>query len=102
MNQITDDFPELTKNANRLTDQVVTLLCQRLPMLAVAMKASVRLTSGARDVPALRKIADEIIGVVIYETCPHSWTHHKNPDSPDSPGEYTIYCEHCGSERQEI
>lgn len=30
----------------------------------------------------------------------HKWTGHKNNDTPDGPGEYFEYCEHCGKRHE--
>lgn len=32
------------------------------------------------------------------ETCEHEWAGHKNPDTPDGPGEWIEYCKKCGME----
>lgn len=31
----------------------------------------------------------------------HRWKYHRNPDTPDGPGEATVYCEKCGAEKQD-
>lgn len=28
----------------------------------------------------------------------HEWKSHKNPDTPDGPGEYIVSCDACGTE----
>lgn len=32
------------------------------------------------------------------ENCVHEWVGHKNPNTPDGPGEWIEYCKHCGME----
>lgn len=32
------------------------------------------------------------------EYCDHKWVGHKNPNTPDGPGEYVKFCDNCGAE----
>jgi hypothetical protein len=34
--------------------------------------------------------------------CRHKWVGHRNPGTPDGPGEYVEYCDHCGTDRDAV
>jgi hypothetical protein len=31
----------------------------------------------------------------------HVWKYHRDPNTPDGPGEVHVYCETCGAEKQD-
>lgn len=45
------------------------------------------------------------IGLFVHEydhlPCEHVWKSHRNPDSPDGPGDVVAYCDKCGIEKTE-
>ncbi|MCI0393296.1 MAG: hypothetical protein MOB07_31590 [Acidobacteria bacterium] len=82
-----------------LTDKVANLICERLPL--AMMSSFDALQDGDPSKIYLRRVADEVIGLVLYEDCEHVWKGHKNPNTPDGPGEWVEYCDACGAEKRE-
>lgn len=47
------------------------------------------------------EMLDRRSDVLFYDSCEHVWKGHKNPDTPDGPGEWIEFCDLCGSEKQD-
>ena len=87
-------YEQIEFAAEELTDMASRLRFMRDCLPEVAQTAR-------KQIEACAKQCDERANKLRYDSCEHVWIGHKNPNTPDGPGDYFEFCDKCGAEKQD-